>query len=280
MGRGVKERMKQLTDKEHAFFDTFGYLSVPQLLSTDEVAAVTEAFEWTVQNCGGGTDHDGSTRTMLLGPIEHSPVMCALLDHPGVAGLISGVLGEDFNYASGDGNFYSGDTGKRHSDGSWGQLWAAKTAFLDPVTRDSGCLRVIPGSHRPDHYLRAQGISPNDAQERFGVSPSEFPGDLALESNPGDVVIFNHDLFHASFGGSKRRRMFTMNCIRRATTPQEEEMSRRYVSAHSPGGYKLKTGNGMYWPTLLQTADDQRLRHLSQLSALHDELFPELAAPA
>ena len=113
-------------------------------------------------------------------------MLCALLDHPGIAGLISGVLGEDFNYASGDGNYYSGDTGW-HSDGSWGQLWAAKTAFyLDSVTKDSGCLRVIPGSHRPDHYLRAKGISPNDAQERFGVAASDFPGSLALESNPGD----------------------------------------------------------------------------------------------
>ena len=36
--------MKQLTDKEHAFFDTFGYLSVPQLLSADEVGMSAAAF--------------------------------------------------------------------------------------------------------------------------------------------------------------------------------------------------------------------------------------------
>ena len=50
-------------------------------------------------------------------------------------GLIGGILGEDFNYAGGDGNYYSGNTGW-HPDGSWGQLFAAKTAFyLDPLTR-------------------------------------------------------------------------------------------------------------------------------------------------
>ena len=213
----------KLTQEQLGFFDTFGYLMIPQLFSQDETDKIIQGFEWSIQNGGRGKNHDGSTRTMFLGPIEHHPDMCRLLDHPAILNLIGGILGEDFNYCSGDGNYYSGDTGW-HPDGGWGQLFATKTAFyLDPLTRDTGALRLIPGSHRPDHFVRKEKIDVNNSMELFGVPPSEFPGSIAVETNPGDVVIFNHDLYHASFGGGTHRRMFTMNCIRHAKNSRRHE---------------------------------------------------------
>jgi len=270
----------ELTDKQRAFFDTFGYLVVRGLFSPAEVDHVTEAFEWSIQNCGGGKDHDGTARTMFGGPIEHAPELCALMDHPGILGLIGGVTGEDFNYCGGDGNYYSGSTGW-HPDGNWGQLWSTKTAFyLDEVRRDSGCLRVIPGSQSPEHYLRKDGINPGDSEEIFGVPPAEFPGSVAIESDPGDVVIFNHDLFHASFGGGTRRRMFTMNCTRHAKTPADDELLREYLSHHSPGARDIDTSAGIFFPTMLDTADEARMRHLRQPADVHDEMFPQFARSA
>ena len=267
----------KLTEQQVAFFKTFGYLVVRELLTPTEVETVTQAFDWSIQNWGGGDKHNGSIRTMLGGPIEHTPELCALMDHPGVLGLIGGVTGENFNYCSGDGNYYTGDTGW-HPDGNWGQLWATKAAFyLDEVKRDSGCLRVIPGSQHPNHFIRQQKIDINASAELFGVPPSEFPGIIALESKPGDVVIFNHDLYHASFGGSKRRRMFTMNCIRHAKNPADMETLRHYLSMHSPGGGKLDTGAGMYFPTMIDTADEARMAHMRQPIEVHDEMFPHLA---
>jgi hypothetical protein len=135
-------------------------LVVPGLLSPTEIERVIEGFEWSIQNQGGGADHDGNKRTMFGGPIEHTPELCALMDHPGVLGLIGGVTGDDFNYCGGGGNYYTGDT-KWHPDGNWGQLWATKAAFyLDQVWRDNGCLRVIPGSHHPEHFIRKDKINP------------------------------------------------------------------------------------------------------------------------
>ena len=109
------------------------------------------------------------------------------------------------------------------------------------------------------------------------MPPSEFPGSVALQSNPGDVVIFNHDLYHASFGGGRQRRMFTMNCTRRAATPEEHELARQYISVHSPGGYGVDTGAGMFFPTMLDTAGEGRMEHLRQPVEIHDELFPQFA---
>ena len=92
-----------------------------------------------------------------------------------------------------------------------------KVAFyLDPVTRDTGCLRVIPGSHKRGDVF-ADGVQPiaEDSREGrtenlWGVSPDAVPA-ISLDSEPGDLVIFDHRLKHASFGGGNRRRMFTLN---------------------------------------------------------------------
>ena len=267
----------QLTQEQRSFFNTFGYLHIPALFDSDEVTWITEEFDFSICEFGGGKEHDGSKRTMFGGPIEHSPKLCTLLDDDRVKGAIGGTLGKNFNYASGDGNYYTGDTGW-HPDGNWGQLFACKVAFyLDPLTADTGCLRVIPGSQHPDHFIRVQSIDVNNSLVLFGVEPRDFPGSIALETAPGDFVIFNHDLYHASFGGNARRRMFTMNNTRHCTSEVDLKTLHSYLSRHSPGGYDVRTGAGMFYPTMVDTADEGRMVHLSQCAAVHDELFPHLA---
>ena len=93
-------------------------------------------------------------------------------------------------------------------------------------------------------------------------------------------MIFAHDLFHSSWGGGDRRRMFTLNCTKRATTEPERAMLLRYMTAHSPGGYQWDSGAGAYWPTMRETAGARRRRHLAQVDTVHDALFPECAAGA
>lgn len=265
----------QLSEVQKNFFNMFGYLGIPKLFSAAEIARITDGFEWSIQNRGGGKNHDGSARTMFGGPIEHTPEMCAILDHPAILGLVGDLIGENFNYCSGDGNYYTGST-RWHPDGNWGQLFAVKVAFyLDPLTRDTGCLRVIPGSHRPDHFVRQEKINVNQSQDVFGVDPSEFPANVALETRPGDIVIFNHDLYHAAFGGHERRRMFTLNCTRHAENPEDLVMARKYLSIHSAGASNFDTGAGMFYSTMIDTANQDRMIHLEQPIEIHDELFPQ-----
>ena len=63
----------RLNEQQLRHFHTFGYLIVRKLLSPAEVEWVTEEFEWSIRNRGGGSEHDGSRRTMFGGPIEHTP---------------------------------------------------------------------------------------------------------------------------------------------------------------------------------------------------------------
>ncbi len=276
-----------------AFFHQFGYLVVRQLFTTAEMQAIIGNFERTLAEFGPPGASARSDR-LVLGPIQHLPEMSALLDHPGILGLAGGLLGDDFNYAGGDGRFYSGDTGW-HPDGSWGQLFAAKIAlYLDPLTRASGALRVIPGSHLPDHPIRrrlaAQGSAPlagrsaarpmlgvQSILDECGIAGSDLPGVEALETTPGDAVMFNHDLFHASFGGGGRRRMFTLNLTRRAESEEDKQRLRLYLSHHSPGARNMAIG-GMYFNPIIESATPGRLRHMTQCQSTHDEMFPQMKA--
>ena len=125
-----------------------------------------------------------------------------------------------------DGNLYVGDT-HWHPDNR-AKYRRIKVAFyLDHVTKDTGCLRVIPGSHRPVLHddLKEQWPVDDAAESPYGVAGSEIPS-YPLESTPGDVVFFNQNLWHASYGGRTGRRMFTLNFGAKPTNDNDYEILR------------------------------------------------------
>jgi hypothetical protein len=142
--------MFQLTDHHKSFFDTFGYLGFPGLLK-DRVDEIIRGFEEVFAGHGEGNGrsrHDGTKRSCIPQFVDLHAGLSTLLDDPRILAIAGGLLGEDFNYAGSDGNYYVGDTGW-HSDGRSAHHLNIKLAFyLDPVARDTGCLRVTPGSHK------------------------------------------------------------------------------------------------------------------------------------
>src|SRR5215218_4993557 len=172
----------QLTQEQKNFFDTFGYLVLPGLLA-DDLAWIKAEFEAVFTD--RGVQHDGTKRSTVVPFIDHRQKLATLLDHPKVEGLISSLLGEDFNYVGGDGNYYTGDT-QWHSDGFHIVGKFLKVAlYLDPVQRNTGCLRVIPGSHRIDMLDKWDARQARRSKELWGIEQSEVPS-IALESTPGD----------------------------------------------------------------------------------------------
>ncbi len=249
-----------LTPQQHAFFRLFGFLSFPGLFA-DRIKAIQDEFEvvWAAQGGGhAGKPHDNKQRSCIGGFIDLSRSLSTLLDDPRVLGIAHDLVGEDFNYMGSDGNFYVGDTGW-HSDGWHTEVLHIKLAFyLDPLTRDTGCLRVIPGSHQVgDKYAEGLGQGMGET----GLHGRDIPA-MALETNPGDVVLFNHNTKHASFGGTTRRRMFTMN------------LCQRYPERLVPQLRDYLTGAARFWveepywgpsAPMQGTASPERMRHLQQV---------------
>ena len=148
--------MIRLNQQQLNFFDTFGYLALPGLMA-DCIDEIIDAFEQVWAERGGGHDgqpHDGERRSCIVPFIDQHERLCALLDDPRIEGLLASLLGDDFNYSGSDGNYYAGDT-RWHSDGYQKEIRHVKIAFyLDHLTRDTGCLRVIPGQPPPRRPVR------------------------------------------------------------------------------------------------------------------------------
>jgi hypothetical protein len=257
-----------LTAEQCAFFDTFGYLVLPGYVK-DDLPWIEAGFAEVLDR--PERKHDGTRRTIVA--TDDSERLCTLLGHPKIAGIASSLLGEDFNYFGGDANYFVGDS-PWHSDGWHDHGRFIKIAFyLDPVARDTGCLRVIPGSHHTGCDWVRELRKVNDPMGNFGVAGRDIPC-VALESTPGDLVVFNHNLHHAAYGGGNRRRMFTLNFSRRAVTPEEHADLRSFVNSVARF-WVLR----MHTETRLRTATPEDRRHLEQVIE-HEVELPELVRQA
>ena len=255
-----------LSAAQKSFFATFGYLKLPDFLA-DDIVWITDEFEasWlATKQAAKDTVHDGSKRTMhpeLF--VSTTPRLSTLVEHPGISAVCGDIMGEGWSLNGGDGNFYSGDTGW-HSD-VWHGHWQAKTTllnlkiafYLDPLTRDTGALRVIPGSHRfGDAYCNEvqKGICGGDS---FGLSGQEIPA-VAIDIRPGDLVLFDHRLKHAAYGGGRRPRLFTMNYFATMDTEAKHEAAVEIMRYY----YEHEHVRRMFRPEWIASAPPERLRHL------------------
>lgn len=252
-----------ITDSELNFFRTFGYLNFPQLMA-DRITEIQDAFETVWQARGGGHNgapHAGTARSCIVPFIDQSVRLSSLLDDPRILGIAKALLGDDFNYMGSDGNFYVGDTGW-HSDGGHkleDPMHIKLAFYLDPLTRDTGALRVIPGSHLfGDNYADALSQQVRKSEELWGMNGTEVPA-AVLETTPGDLVLFNHNAKHAAFGGGTRRRMFTINLSQRYPEDKIEALQ-AYIAGASRFWIDRKYGEKM-----VRTATPERWVHLEQV---------------
>ncbi len=183
----------QLTAQQISFMETFGYLSFPGLLD-DCIEEITAAFEAVWQRHGGGHDgkkHDGSARSCIVPFIDQSEYLSALLDDGRIDGILASLLGDEYQYLGSDGNYYVGDTGW-HSDGGWPRpiVYYKMAFYLDPLTRDTGALRVIPGSHRyGEGYAEEVERQIRQSQDHWGMAGAEVPAVCAIQVERGHPAL-------------------------------------------------------------------------------------------
>ncbi len=264
-----------LTQEQVSFFDSFGYLRFNGMLA-DCIEEIGEEFEMVWRDRGGGHDgkpHNGKSRSCIVPFIDQRDRLSALIDDPRIIGIATALLGANFNYMGSDGNYYVGDTGW-HSDGWHPTIRHIKIAiYLDPLSKETGCLRVIPGSHLiEDVYAKSLQKHIGKTEEYWNVTGKDLPA-VSLEVAPGDVLVFNHNTKHAAFGGNDHRRMFTINLCQRYPEGQIPEL-RQYVA--SAARFWIEEA---YGPAMIRTASPARMVHLEQVMA-NDDHLPELVRKA
>ena len=68
----------------------------------------------------------------------------------------------------------------------------------------------------------------------FGMAPSEVPS-FAIESQPGDVVVFTEALLHASFGGRDGRHQHAISFMANPKTDAETAAVRAHYEIATYG---------------------------------------------
>jgi len=225
-----------LTKEQLAHFDTFGFLFLRQAFSAEEMMEMTSAAE-ELWEANPPPHKDGEQRMSSF--VERHPSLSRLVVDERIYPAVEQLMGPDFVWVGSEGNISGRDNIVWHPDRKYYNPEEERFVdfaqmkvmiYLQTVTRDSGCLRVIPGSHRmPYHkHLGPQELDP-DAKP-FGLAPEDIPC-VYLESEPGDVIIFNHMLWHSQFGGGEQRRYIALKFTARPSSEHHYDSLERYSSA-------------------------------------------------
>jgi hypothetical protein len=126
------------------------------------------------------------------------------------------LIGEDFVYLGSEGMRgldRGGPVHHWHTDGAWSldKLNYKRIKimlYLDSLKKESGALRVIPGFHKLPFHNELRPFQEANGMENptfFGMDGADVPA-YVVETEPGDMVIFNQWLFHAVYGKVGGRR--------------------------------------------------------------------------
>jgi hypothetical protein len=118
---------------------------------------------------------------------ERTPVSIGLVDQ--CADLARELLGRDVVPGRAKATWYDGDTGW-HRDSLHRITSVGVVTYFEPLHARTGALRIVPGSH----------IDPEQPIPERAIERS-----VALETEPGDVIVFDEHLIHGSIGGRRRR---------------------------------------------------------------------------
>ncbi len=270
-----------LTSEQQAYFETFGFVMLRQLFSPTEMTAISVQFDQILRDERGDQPFEGERRQNSSGFVNR-PELQWLIEDDRIFETMEQMLGPGFIWLGSGGSLYVGDT-LWHCDRSELSFRNIKILFyLDELTMDTGCLRVIPGSHRdPLHHaltpLRNLASSHLPAHQRtgqdpawtpFGISQSDVPC-YPIETSAGDVIFYDHNVWHATFGGGVGRRMFNLAFAEDPRTEEKIEFLRRShvkaietTRAHQPN-HPLFSAGRMYDDAFLDS-DRPRVRAVTR----------------
>jgi len=229
-----------LTQNQIDHYDAFGFLKLPNLFSTSEIDELRIASLSVMRELRGTDDYTTAANQSVQPWCERHPAMQYLIDDERIHQIPESLLGEDFWLDGTEGHLRVGDTAWHGDTDVTGVLgWVKVAIYLDPLAREDGCLRVIPGSHRwnqPDLLAPLRVSDTSLDSQRFGLQPTEIPS-VALETRPGDVLVFTERIIHGAFGGGVGRHQICASFVEAIKT---EEQERKVMEFYKSSNYSMR----------------------------------------
>lgn len=224
------------TAQQRHHFDVLGFLPLRGSIPAAELKGLKKEFRRAMGPKSRYREGPEQTISRFLMD-EDTPKLGGLADDPRFVELAEALLGRPVICVQVVGYYYMGAT-PWHSDNYDLEYDGVKFAiYLDRLDGSSGALRLLPGSHR--NPLWQQSSLGYDTEAAFGVPPEELPAHV-FESSPGDVIAFQHAIWHASFHGGRCRRMVEVNYYADPRTPEairgfEIQMQRNHSTSSLSG---------------------------------------------
>ena len=236
-----------LTNQQLVHWETFGFVILRGLLTSDEVETARREFEAGLSE--KSKDPEGRLPTSFSAHGPTTPLLATLPEDPRFQEAAEQMWGKDVVLVGSSGQrftkshiYWHPDMPDATPETKDDHVQGVKFAFyLEPLDRDTGALRVIPGSHKsPFHdQLFAMGLKGWDSPylQSTGLNVGDIPSYI-WHSDPSDVIAFNLRVWHASWGASADRRQCSVVYYKNPSTPREEELTRelaqwRKANAHA-----------------------------------------------
>ena len=239
----IKEN-KILTEQQIEHFKTFGFLLLRGAFGSDDLNIINDEYEIGLKIKLEKDNKPRGARGQLnwsnLGP--ETPYLAKLPEDPRICGTAEQLLAEDAVALFSTANHFSGDRTPWHPDTDDPNCRSAKFhLYLQPLDENSGALRVIPGSHLSPfhdelHRIGLKGSnegseSDNSYLNKSGLGLNDIPAHVC-KSEPGDVILFHGRLWHATWKGSKDRRVVGCTFQGNPRTTEEKKSMQKMLEAN------------------------------------------------
>jgi Phytanoyl-CoA dioxygenase (PhyH) len=217
----------EVDDADITHFATFGFVVLRAAFDARPLSdEVDEALRHGSRSSFASTVARGRYVPMMT---ERTPVSLSLLDR--CAELAAALLSAPVLPVRAKCVQYTGSTAW-HADSERSLASIGFAAYLEPLGADDGALRVLPGSHCSDfaHALRSY-----PALHDVGALPG-----FVVATEPGDLIVLDEHLHHASAGGATRRQWRVDYVIDPVDPEQEEKVRSYYADVYAlgwDGGY-------------------------------------------
>ncbi|MCO1655269.1 phytanoyl-CoA dioxygenase family protein [Pseudonocardia humida] len=268
-----------------AHYRAFGFVVLRGALAPAELDALTRESDRAIRDATGENhlvDDGGGGMAGHYVPAtgERTPVSAALVRR--FAPVLEELTGVPLLPAVVQHNLLF-DMAGWHTDTGHAVPGAKAVAYLEEVDEGTGALRVLPGSHRLDERvvrdLLQGGVFRGDTwQAATAAVPAH-----AIASRPGDVIVFDEHIWHASVGG-RNRHQWSAGFVLDPQCPEEELAVRNCLASQFVAGMRLDydpTHYPWYGPGLREGCPPHwyaRLEELGAVAAAAAEQWGQAAA--